>query len=297
MTMDDVIERRTCVPQPNPEDVAATCTVLFSVTAEKRDGKDSYFDFLTGCDCFPVKGNSFCVLPSPDDELLMAHWIHGERHTLTFGMRSKSTLYWWSLAPVQVEAIAKMCGEFLEKKGSHEWMSIGKNYPMNECVSDIHNQINKNIYNRNIPSQRLQPYIDVRPVMTKYSYLPIVDPRKSITTTLMQVPTFNIHNTFNPGNDTAPWSGFASNVNTESELRNQIYALQKCSQSVYVPTSTSSLYAYHFKTITVPNPHELLFKQASFDSFNPNPNSKICGSGIFYNNTRCQVKDITKQSC
>ena len=43
----------------------------------------------------------------------------------------------------------------------------------NQCNSNKHEQMNKQIYNRNIPSQMLQPYIDVRPVMTKYSYFPI----------------------------------------------------------------------------------------------------------------------------
>ena len=47
---------------------------------------------------------------------------------------------------------------------------------MNQCdqnadlVSIIRSQTNNRIYNRNIPSKLLQPYIDVRPVMTKYSY-------------------------------------------------------------------------------------------------------------------------------
>ena len=92
-------------------------------------------------------------------------------------------------------------------------------------VAKIHEETNTRIYDRNIPSQVLQPYLDVRPVMTKYSYFPIVDPRKSNTVPLIAQPTFNPHATFNPGNTTSPWSGFASNVNTESELRNQIYVL------------------------------------------------------------------------
>ena len=33
-------------------------------------------------------------------------------------------------------------------------------------------------YQRNVPSQPLQPYLDSRPVLTKYSIMPIVDPRK-----------------------------------------------------------------------------------------------------------------------
>ena len=44
--------------------------------------------------------------------------------------------------------------------------------PNDGCVSQIHNQTNTRIYDRNIPSQVLQPYLNVRPVMTKYSFLP-----------------------------------------------------------------------------------------------------------------------------
>ncbi len=164
-----------------------------------------------------------------------------------------------------------------------------------ECVSNIHKQTNQRIYSRNIPSQMLQPYLNARPAMTKYSYFPIVDPRKNISVPLQQMPTYNVHQVFNPGNTVSPWSGFATNINTESELRNQIYALQKCSQSVYVPSSNSDLYKYNFQTRKQTNPHELLFQTESFESFNPNPSPGICGSGIFYNNTRCQVKDMTSE--
>ena len=164
------------------------------------------------------------------------------------------------------------------------------------CVSEIHKQTNERIYDRNIPSQMLQPYIDVRPVMTKYSYFPIVDPRKQVSVPLQQMPTYNVHEAFNPGNTQSPWSGFATNVNTESELRNQIYALQKCSQAAYVPSSSSDLYTYNFKTASQPDPHQLLFKGENFDSFNPNPAPGICGSGLFMNSTRTQIKDLTK-SC
>jgi hypothetical protein len=166
-----------------------------------------------------------------------------------------------------------------------------------ECVSDIHKQTNEKIYNRNIPSQMLQPYLDVRPVMTKYSYFPIVEPRKSSSIPLIQMPMYDVNKVFNPGNTTSPWSGFASNVNLESELRNQVYALQKCSQSVYVPNSNSNLYEYKFKSKKEPNPHELLFQNNSFLQFNPNPDPSIVGSNIFMNSTRSQVRDMTKQTC
>ena len=163
-------------------------------------------------------------------------------------------------------------------------------------VSKIHEETNTRIYDRNIPSQMLQPYLDVRPVMTKYSYFPIVDPRKQLNVPLVVQPTFNPHTIFNPGNTQSPWSGFASNINKESELRNQIYALQKCSQSVYVPSSNSDLYNYGFIPNHIPQSHSLLFQTQSFSHFNPTPSPKV-GSDMFFNPTRVQVKDITKQKC
>ena len=159
------------------------------------------------------------------------------------------------------------------------------------------NVMNSRAYNRNIPSQPLQPYLDSRPVLTKYSIMPIVDPRREIKTPLIQQATYNPEQIFNPGNDFAPWSGYASNVNRESELRNQIYALQKCSQSAYVPNSNSDLYDYKFQSIKQHNPHELLFQNESFSGFNPNPDQKVVGSAMFMNNTRVQVRDMTKQTC
>ena len=165
-----------------------------------------------------------------------------------------------------------------------------------ECVSTIHNQTNQRIYDRNIPTSVMQPYINVRPVMTKYSYFPIVDPRKKINVPMKQVPTYNVNKTFNPGTNMAPWSGFSTNINLESELRNQVYAIQKCSQSVYVPNSTSDLYDYTFKSVKQANPHDLLFKPDSFCSFNPNPNADVIGVGLFNNSTRSQLKDLSKQS-
>jgi hypothetical protein len=166
-----------------------------------------------------------------------------------------------------------------------------------ENVASIHEITNKRIYDRNIPSKLLQPYIDVRPVLTKYSFFPIVDPRKELNTKFQQLPTYDINTTFNPGNRHGPFSGLASNINIESDLRNQIYAIQKCSQAVYIPSSNSDLYNYSFNTPKIYNPHELLFKNEVFSSFNPNENTNKCGIGLFYNSTRCQVKENTKQIC
>jgi hypothetical protein len=164
-----------------------------------------------------------------------------------------------------------------------------------ECASQITNSINTRIYDRNIPSHVLQPYLSVRPVMTKYSVMPIVDPRAPIKTPLVQQPVYNTNEVFNPGNTQSPWSGFATNINTESELRNQIYARQSCSQAVYVPSSNSDLYKFNFKNNNnVQQPFPGLFQNEHFNSFNPNPEN--IGQGLFQNCTRQQIRDLTNNN-
>jgi hypothetical protein len=154
-----------------------------------------------------------------------------------------------------------------------------------ECSSQIHSTTNERIYKRNIPSHTLQPYLDVRPVMTKYSIMPIVDPRSDISVPMKQCPIYNPHEVFNPGNTRSPWSGFASAINKESELRNQLYALQSSSQAVYVPSSHSDLYKW---TMTPTACFSELFKEEKFDSFNPN--TENIGKSVFNNCTRQEIR-------
>lgn len=152
-------------------------------------------------------------------------------------------------------------------------------------------------YERNIPSQTLQPYLDARPVMTKYSILPIVDPRKPVKTPLIQQATYSPEKVFNPGNDFGPWSGYASNVNDESELRNQVFALQSCVQADYIPSSKSSLYESSWKNSNQPSqPFPALFQKEQFNNVNPNPNANKIGFALFNNATRQQTKDLTKET-
>ena len=150
-------------------------------------------------------------------------------------------------------------------------------------------------YERNIPSQPLQPYLDARPVMTKYSILPIVDPRKTIETPLIQQAYYTPEKIYNPGNDSGPWSGYASNINHESELRNQIFALQSCAQAAYIPKSNSNLYnVYWDNKNNQHQPFPDLFANQNFCPINPNPNQNKIGYAVFNNATRQQTKDLTK---
>ncbi len=152
---------------------------------------------------------------------------------------------------------------------------------------------NLRTYMRNVPSEELQPYLSAVPASTKYSILPIIDLRKPIQTPLKQMATYSLPRVFNPGNDTAPWSGYSSNVNVESELRNQVYALQNCSQSVYVPSSGSSLYDVKWENSNkVQQPFPNLFKQESFNKKNTNLYQNEVGYGLFNNATRQQSKDV-----
>lgn len=150
-------------------------------------------------------------------------------------------------------------------------------------------------YERNIPSQPLQPYLDARPIMTKYSILPIVDPRTPINTPLIQQSTYTPEKIYNPGNDSGPWSGYASNINHESELRNQIFALQSCVQAAYIPSSKSSLYQVNWKNSNQQQqPFSQLFHNEQFCPINPNTNPEKIGFALFNNATRQQTKDLTK---
>ena len=48
----------------------------------------------------------------------------------------------------------------------------------------------------------------------------------------------------------APFRGFVENINEESELRNQIFALQRSEKGLYVPQSFGDLYfpiSNHYK--------------------------------------------------
>ena len=150
-------------------------------------------------------------------------------------------------------------------------------------------------YMRNIPSQPMQPYLDARPVMTKYSIMPIVDQRKVLETPLVQQSSYNPSSIFNPGNDKGPWSGYASNINDESDLRNQIFALQNCGQAEYIPSSKSSLYQVNWvNNNNINQPFPGLFQEQKFNPVNPNPSPDKIGYGLFNNATRQQNKDLTK---
>jgi hypothetical protein len=146
------------------------------------------------------------------------------------------------------------------------------------------NDNNKRIYERNVPNFPPQMVFDSRPVSTKYDVLPILEKRNEGNTHIEQRSLFNHKSHFLPG-DAGPVSTFLTNIDQESMLRNQFFALQKADQSQYVPPSNSDLYEVQVVGRREPQNHDLLFKnyvENNMDSKIQGLNQKV----LFNNNTR-----------
>ena len=157
------------------------------------------------------------------------------------------------------------------------------------CNNDRDAELNRRLMERNIPSAPLQPQFSHRPVSTKYSLLPILDRRAPTKVPLDKCANFTVDTVFNPGNTQSPWQGFSTKVDTESCLRNQFFALQKCEQSNWVPSSNSDLYKVEAVGRQEQQRFPLLFKEEKFSPFNTNTCN--LGKDLFNNSVRVQLKD------
>ena len=154
-------------------------------------------------------------------------------------------------------------------------------------TQDATDELNHRLAKRNISSSQLQPRFSIRPVSTKYAFMPIVDRHAPTIEPIIKLPTYNVEKVFNPGNTMSPWCGFSANVNNESLLRNQLFALQSSPQSVYIPSSNSDMYKVNVSGRNEIQPFPDLFKEQLFDPFNPN--TLPVGTNVFNNSTREQV--------
>lgn len=138
------------------------------------------------------------------------------------------------------------------------------------CNQDRVEQLNDRIYSRYVPTFSPQMQFDPRPTPTKYMSFPISGGLPPVPTPIISRPSYDVSSSFLPG-DSAPWNGF--DVNQESKLKNINFALQKCPQATYVPSSKSEMF------------------QRS-EVFQGKPSlPKISNQNIFYNDTRQQIKD------
>ena len=162
---------------------------------------------------------------------------------------------------------------------------------MNTCKLDRVEELNNRISQRNIPSHKLQAQFDIRPVSSKYAIMPIYDRRAIPTVPIDRIPVYSLAETFNPGNAQAPWSGYAINIDDNSRLRNQFFALQKCDQAVYIPPTNSDMYTVKVTSQLIHQPFPDLFATPTFQPFNPN--TCEVGGNYFNNCIRQQIKNCS----
>jgi len=152
-------------------------------------------------------------------------------------------------------------------------------------------ELDTRLSDRNIPSTQLQSVLDMRPVSTKYDLMSIVDRKVIATVPLINRPTYDMSSTFNPGNIKSPWSGYAVNVNDESNLRNQFFSNQSNAQSHFIPSSESNMYKVKIdEGNTSLQPYPNLFKKEDYNLFDPSIDG--VGNNVFFNYTRQQLKDL-----
>lgn len=159
--------------------------------------------------------------------------------------------------------------------------------PKITCNDPRTQEINERLFNRNLAIGKVDVAYGIPSVPTKYTTMHIHDVNSTVNTSLVKAPIYNTSQNFLPGDRKPHWSGFSTTVDTESNLRNQFFSLQKCDQREYIPSSNSDLYKLNVKTNTTENmEHSLLFNNNEFNKFNPNIDN--IGNNLFYNHTRVQ---------
>ena len=159
------------------------------------------------------------------------------------------------------------------------------------CNLEREQQLSNRIYERNIPSEPLKPEFSPRPEQTKFTILGKQSPEKSNPCPPSRsYANYTPEKIFNPGNAQSPWYGFASNINTESSLRNQFFALQNCDQAKYIPSTHSDLYNATVVSKNMPHPHPHLFRNEDFSPHQPNTCN--IANELFHNHTQQQLKDM-----
>jgi hypothetical protein len=162
-------------------------------------------------------------------------------------------------------------------------------YGQNERVD----QLNQRIYDRFQPDKPLQPNLEFRSTSTKYSHFPMVDLRKKAAVDISPPLEYSIDTNFVPPTSRGPIHGYFNNVSTESQLRNQYFAIQKgANQGTYVPSSNSDLYKVSIPYSSSPSiqPYPELFSQSKYQN-----NRKVqpgVGGDLLFNNTRTQLRGM-----
>ena len=163
----------------------------------------------------------------------------------------------------------------------------------NNCNPDLVEQINGRLLERNNAYGNMDVLIGERSVPTKYVFpLQVAAPKCQ-----QPVLKYDTTSSFNPGDKKGPWSGFISNINDESILRNQVYALQRSPQANYIPDTNSDLYNVTINPNTNGSHAEAIFPNLFNGNILPpqsNESKNEISNGLgnlFNNDTRQQLKD------
>ena len=106
---------------------------------------------------------------------------------------------------------------------------------------DYEDELNHRLEKRYVPSTQLKPLYDFRPSSTKYTTFPMLEKPIQLNESLKQYQEYS-QKVFNPG-QRAPVDYYMKSIDVESTLRSQFMAIQKSTQSVYIPELTSDLYS------------------------------------------------------
>ena len=155
------------------------------------------------------------------------------------------------------------------------------------CNVEYDNELNQRLNTRYFPSQTLKPNFDPRPVQTKYTLFQTLEEQPNANVSLNKYNNYTTKDVFYPGNSKAPVDFALDNVDVESLLRNQYFALQKNDRAYYIPNVDSILYEHHSHLADKPKKEE--FKKVNFkvnvDKCNLAPNN-------FNNSTRYNLKNL-----
>ena len=177
----------------------------------------------------------------------------------------------------------------------------------NTCSDNLVSIINERILARTMATGNIEVLISPRPQNTLYTMpLENVMPPAPCRPRVLKYIS-DPDNYFLPCTSKGAWSKYTGNINTESILRNQVYALQSAPQAQYVPDSTSDLYNSTIQKINTSTAQGLypnlpisndeyniwglqptLNREAGYQFLPPPVN---LGNKLFNNDTRQQLKD------
>ncbi len=146
-------------------------------------------------------------------------------------------------------------------------------------------ELNQRLASRQFPDTPLEPCFSPRPQSTKYNLPYKVESKTPIIPTIEH----NVSQNFSPATRSGPFKTYMRNIDTETILRNQTMAIQKSSQSVYVPSSTSDLYNVEVVSRPSVQPYPKLFEKPAFED-KARPYLAHIGQDRFFNSTRTQLR-------